>query len=234
MATIKQELDDAALECGLNVPASWLSASDATAVQVTSIMRAVVEDVLDRHDWSGAAGSATISPVSEQSAWSFPADYVRLQTGDASVFEVSPNRRPIICVASDGSWNEMTAWGWGGAQRFYRLTGTGLEFYRPLPAGAVVKIAYQTPKWIVGGLDAWATEASDKPVFPSRLLRLGVIYRWRKQKGMRYADDMAEYETALARAISEDAPRRSFSTDGKTGVAAHPMRVPVPDVIGGG
>lgn len=232
MATIKQELDDAAMECGLTAPASWLSTSDATAAQFVSIMRAVVEDVLDRHDWSGVSAEETISPVSETSSWTFPSDYERLQRDHSAVFEVSPNRRPIACVSSDGSWREMVSWGWSGAQRFYRRTGTGLEFYRPLPSGAEVRINYQTANWVVGGLSAWATEATDKPVFPSRLIRFGVIARWRKQKGLRYADESAEYETALARAIGEDKPRRSFATDGPTGEAVHPMRVPVPDVIG--
>lgn len=233
MATIKQELDDAAIECGLTAPASWLSTSDETAAQVVSIMRAVVEDVLDRHDWAGVASEATIAPTVETSTWTLPADFERLQRDKNAVFEVSPNRRPVVCVTSDGSWREMTAWGWAGAQRFYRRTGSDLEFYRPLPAGATVKVNYQTAKWIVGGAASWTSEANDKPVFPSRLLRLGVVARWRKQKGYRYSDELAEYETALARAIGEDAPRRSFSTDGPTGEAVHPMRVPVPDVIGG-
>lgn len=233
MALIKQELDDAAIECGLTPPTSWLSTSDATAVQVVSIMRAVVEDLLDRHDWSGAAEEATIAPSVETSSWVFTADYERMQRDVSAVFEVSPNRRPVACVTSDGSWREMVSWGWSGAQRYFRKTGTGLEFYRPLPAGAVVKVNYQTAKWIVGGLSAWANEASDKPVFPSRLIRLGVVARWRKQKGYRYSDESAEYEAAIVRAMAEDAPRRSFSTDGPSGEAAHPMRVPVPDVIGG-
>lgn len=234
MATVKQEVDDAAIECGLVPPASWLSNSDATSVQIASMLRAVVEDVLDRHDWSGAASEATIAPVAETTTWDFPTDFDRLQRDANAVFEVSPNRRVVACVTSDGSWREMASWGWAGAQRFFRRTNSGLEFYRPLPAGAVVKVNYQTINWIVGGAAAWSNEAADKPVFPSRLIRLGMVARWRKQKGLRYADDLAEYESALVRAMGEDAPRRSFATDGPTGEAAHPMRVPVPDFIGGG
>jgi hypothetical protein len=234
MALIKQELDDAAIECGLTPPTSWLTSPDETAVQFVSIMRAVVEDLLDRHDWSRAAEEATIAPLVETAVWSLPADFERFQREGPAVLEVSPNRRPAIFVTGQGQWRDMVESGWAGASRFCRLTSAGLEFYRPLPAGAVVKVNYQTAKWVLGGETAFADESTDKPIFPSRLIRLGVVARWRKQKGYRYSDEAAEYEAGLARAIGEDAPRRSFTTDGPNDAVIHPMRVPVPDFIGSG
>ena len=43
---------------------------------------------------------------------------------------------------------------------------------------------------------AWASD-SDVPVIPDELVLLGVIWRWRRHKGMDYQDPQAEYEAAL-------------------------------------
>jgi len=231
MATIKEELDDAALECGLTAPGSWLSTSDPTATEVVAFLRAVVRDLLDRHDWTGASTTATLTAVGETSSWTLPAGFSRLQRGANAVYEISPNRRPMIALNNDGDWNELQAWSFAGAQRYYRKTATALEFYRPLPNGATAKITYVNRNWITGGTSTWTTEATDTAIFPEGLLRFGVIYRWRRQKGMRFADEQAEYEAILARAIREDRPRLSISTTGPTGELTHPMRVPVPDFI---
>lgn len=232
MPTINDEVEDAALECGLGSRSGWIAATDDSARQIVRLLPVIARDLLDRHDWSGASKTADVEPVAEQATWTLPSDFNRLQRGDNAVYEVSPNRRPIIPIAGDGSWNETTAWGYAGAQRFYRRTGTAIEFYRPLPAGSEVKIAYVSNNWIIGNKAEW-TDAADVAVFPSGLLRFGIIYRWRKQKGMRYADEQSEYETILARAIGDDRPRRSISY-GRSNMQTHPMRVPIPDFIGDG
>ncbi len=232
MTTVKSEVDDAAIECGLSVPASWLSSAESSAVEMISLLRAVTRDLLERHDWTGASVTATLTTVAETSSWTLPDAFLRLQRGDNAIYEISPNRRPIIPEVSDGDWSELNAWSFAGAQRYFRKTATTLEFYRPLPTGATVKIAYVSNVWTTSGGSAWTTEATDVAIFPANLLRFGLIYRWRRQKGMRYADEQAEYEAILARAIREDRPRRKFSSTGPTGEIAHPMRVPVPDFIG--
>lgn len=231
MATIKEEIDDAAGECGLTAPSSWLSTADPTSVEVVSFLRAVVRDLLDRHDWTGASVSATVTAAGETASWTLPGTFRRLQRGENSVYEISPNRRPMIALDSTGDWNELQAWSFAGAQRYFRKTATTLEFYRPLPNGASVKIAYVTNAWTTTGLTAWTNETTDVSIFPEGLIRFGVIYRYRRQKGMRYADEQAEYEAILARAIREDRPKTRISTTGPNGELTHPMRVPVPDFI---
>lgn len=231
MATIKAEVNNAAIECGVIPPPSWLSTADSTAVEMVALLRAVVDDLLDRHPWTGAALTATIAPVVETSVWTFPALFLRLQPYVNAVYETAPNRRPVLPYVDDGDWVELAAHGFAGAQRYFRRTATGLEFYRPLPAGASVKVSYVSTKWVVGTNNEWTDEANDVAIFPSRLIRFGLIYRWRRQKGMRFGDELAEYEAILARAINEDRPRRRIATDGPGGDAVHPMRVPIPDYI---
>lgn len=235
MATIQQEVNDAALECGIARPASWLgTTNDARMMQ--AMLRAVVGDILERHAWTGSSVTATFTPAVETSLWPLPAGFNRLQEEDNAVFEVNPNRRPMIPMVDDGDWSEMVAWGSVGAQRYYRRTSAGIEFYRPLPPGSTVKIAYLSDNWIVGGKSEWTDEPNDIPVFPSQLIRFGLISRWSEQKGLtpRAQQASARYEAILARAIGDDRPRRIIRTEGPGIARAHPMRVPVPDFIPSG
>lgn len=236
MATVKQEIDDAAGECGITaLPSSWLG-QNSDQLMMQRLLRAVVRDVIDRHDWTGSSTTVTLQPTTQLDVWGFPDDFHRLQRGENSVFEVSPNRRPVVPMVDDGDWQELNAWSAAGVQRYYRRTSQGLEFYRPVPAGATVKISYVTGGWVVGGASEWTSsnEATAVPVFPSQLIRFGVISRWRRQKGLPYEAEQAEYESVLARSIGEDRPRRLFRTDGPSLQSPHPMRVPVPDFIPGG
>ena len=233
MATIKEEADDAAGECGIAIPLSWLGSTN-DALMFQRLVRSISRDLLDRHAWTGASATADLLPLVETASFSLPADFNRLQEEDNAVFEVSPNRRPVIPMVSDGTWEEMKAWGSVGAQRYYRKVSNTLEFYRPAPAGAIIKVAYVSKNWIVGSKAIWTDEVNDTPVFPSQLIRFGLIYRWRKQKGLRFEDEQAEYEAILARAIGDDRPRRIIRTEGPGMARAHPMRTPIPDYIPSG
>lgn len=211
MATIKEEVDDAARECGI-APRTWLGASDTTSAEFVSMVRAVSRDLLDRHDWSALCTFERLLPSSETAEFSLPANFYRLQKpssrDDDAVYEVTPNRRPVYPLNGGGIWTDLQAYG-AAADRFYRRMATGFEFYRPLPAGSEVRIHYVKTTWVNGTANVWTTDA-DVPVWPSHLMRYGVIYRWRRSKGMRYADEQAEYESVLARAINDDRPIRRF------------------------
>jgi hypothetical protein len=60
----------------------------------------------------------------------------------------------------------------------------------------------------VGGAGAGDIFLNDTDVFEldERLLKLGMIWQWKAQKGTPYAEDMATYEDALARVAGADKP----------------------------
>lgn len=48
------------------------------------------------------------------------------------------------------------------------------------------------------------TADNDTTVLPDNVVRLGIIWRWKKDRGLAYAEHMASYERALERAASRD------------------------------
>ena len=125
--TIKQEVDDAAgkLRLGANVP--WRNDASRTAGELRATLNEVAAELLARHEWTTSGAEAVLTPTVDQSAWAFPSEFLRLQSGENAVYELSPNRRPILPVPDAGDWAAILAQGALGAQRIYRRTANGLR-----------------------------------------------------------------------------------------------------------
>jgi hypothetical protein len=209
MATIKQEADDAAGECGVALASSWLGSSE-DALTCQRFIRAISRDIIDRHEWVGASSTVTLSAASTTSVFALPANLDRIQKNEKAVYDVS-SRSPVMPVNNDSDWQEKITYGISGACRYYRRVSEGIEFFPALPAGSSVKLSYVSNNWIKGGKSDWTDEATDTPIFPSQLIRFGLIYRWRRQKGLRFQDEQAEYEAILARAMANDRPSSNIN-----------------------
>lgn len=235
MATwiIKDYVDRAARECSITPPASWLSSTDPTHVQFKDFLADTVREMLNRHDWEALTSDETFTG-SGSASFSLPADFFRVCAEDNAVYETSPMRRRVLPMPVHGDWTETETWNFTGVQRYFRLKGSTIEFLSTLPVGAVVKMAYIQDTWALGAsaerLNVW-TNTSDTSLIPGYLLQLGLIWRWRRNKGLVYADRKAEFESEFARACGDDGPSRKVNFTGPPHGEQHPMRVPIIDFI---
>lgn len=231
---IADAMNAAALECAVPLPAGWVNATTANERMMRAFLSDTVRELTSRYDWKQLSGSQTITGTGAES-YVLNNDFLRLASGDNNVYENSPNRRPCVPIAQDGDWTEIKQMGWAGIQRFYRLNNGNIDFYRPLSAGNIVTVAYVSENWKqdkVGNTpgSAWTAE-TDVSLLPGYLLQLGVIWRFRRNKGLQYADRKVEYETELARAISDDRPIGRVSFDANRSTLRNPFQIPVPDFI---
>lgn len=229
---VKDYVDDAARECSITPPANWLTATDTSSLQFRTFLKDVTRELLQRHDWAACTTTETFSGAG--GSFALPDDFLRVCGDDNSMYETSPNRRRVLPMPDRGNWTETEEWNWTGVQRYFRLQGSTIEFLSALPAGAEVQMAYVQTTWITesGGTRSATWDAvTDESRIPGHLLQLGLIWRWRRNKGLVYADRKAEYESELARAIGDDGPRRKVDTTGPSIEVRHPMRVPIIDFI---
>ena len=54
----------------------------------------------------------------------------------------------------------------------------------------------------------------DYPLLDSNLITLGVIWRWKKSKGLEYAEDFDTYEAAVSDAMARDGTKPKISMNG--------------------
>jgi hypothetical protein len=230
---VKDYVDAAARECSITPPANWITATTSTEMQFKQFLADVARELLQRHEWAACAADTTFTGGG--SVYSLPVDYFRVFDDGDAVYEISPMRRPVKPMPNRGDWTVTKTWNWTGSQRYYRLLGSSIEFQATLPVGASVKMAYLKNTWAVSSdgvtpRSVWSNVA-DISYIPAYLLQLGIIWRWRRSKGLVYADRRSEFESELARCVGDDGNRRKVDFSGPSTDTGNPMRVPVPDFI---
>jgi hypothetical protein len=77
------------------------------------------------------------------------------------------------------------------------------------PAASAVgaTIDYLSKNWVLGDpyeeRDVFRAD-DDTTLFPERLLAKGLIWRWKRQKGLPFEDNLAEFEADLLQEINAD------------------------------
>jgi len=189
MKTLVQLVQDLAKNVGLQVPDVVVTSSNRSMVEALSFANEVGEELSRRVDWSELYSTVTLTGDGTSAPHDLPAAFERVAQG-------------IAVRAAGNTVRALTRMEWGaltateGDPRYFLLENDAISFWPYLASGATATVGYISSAWCTGG-SAFAAD-TDTVVFPDDLFSLGLIVRWRRQKGMDYADYEAEYEAALA------------------------------------
>ena len=155
------------------------------------------DEIARRVDWKRLHSQLTLTI----NAQAMPDDFQRfvpgggVRTAEGDVFV-----RPVTNSALWGIVRNNQS-----AQAFYYLVNNVISIAPPeLAVGALV--VYISKNWLTGtsGSKPSYTADDDTAVFPERLLVKNIIWRWRRQKGLAYDDQLAEFEADLVQEINAD------------------------------
>lgn len=127
-----------------------------------------------------------------------------------------------------------TVWQWrkaataSGPYPEWRIRNGTLYMYPVPSAGHTMAFEYASSYWCQdsgGTAKATWTDDSDTARLDEEWFKLGLIWRWRKAKGLDYAEDFRSYQIAVTHAIARDGgkPRLTMNNDREM------PRVSVPD-----
>jgi hypothetical protein len=193
---------DVARNTALDVPAT---ASGSTAREIVNVVQFINDTGLElarRVNWGALRASTTITGTGVNANFALPAYYLKLIEGGA-VFAGSVAVRGGL---SPDEWAALTPI--EGTPRFYRLRGSSISFYPFLANAATASVNYQSTAWASNGTDRLQVDA-ETSLIPEDLLVKGAIWRQRRHVGQDFADQIAEYEAALADYAAYDARDRS-------------------------
>lgn len=191
MMTILEIAKAAAKNVGVAPFDAVVANTDQDALEIVQFSTDACREIARRVDWGQMQQSTTLTGDGTAKVHSLPSDFARLQQGTSVIYSSAPLRGGL----SADEWNALPAT--AGTPRFFRLRGTEMEFWPYLADAATATVHYQSKNWnATANSAAWASD-SDVPVIPDELVLLGVIWRWRRHKGMDYQDHQAEYEVAL-------------------------------------
>lgn len=203
-------------------PSTVFSSTEQTVVEVADLVTEVAIDIMKGHDWQALTKVHPITGDGAATTFPLPADYDRMVMGqgvaDANSWLWGYSRVPDMDTwmqIQNGFYLGVVSPGW------WMLLGGQFQF-QPAPAsGAVARVPYVSNNFALNkdGLPK-ATFSADTDTFllDERLLTLGLIWRWRAQKRLEYAEDMQTYEIALSQVQARDkGPMVIRSRVGRTG-----------------
>jgi len=117
-----------------------------------------------------------------------------------------------------------------GPRYRYRLRG-GKLLVNPTPAaGHTWAFEYVSKNWLLG-IDGttykqYATLDTDTILLPEDLVLMGLRWRWKKEKGLDYAEDFEEYENQIKTDLGRDGGKETLRMDGESRDARPGIFVP--------
>lgn len=204
---ISSAMRDAAIVLVGQRPATFFGASGQFEREITSLINEVAEDIAQYRDWQSLLKVAVVTP-NGGTEYALPADYGRMTLTSAVQSTTSWLWGYFRYDSVDSFLHDQTIGaimppgGW-------IIYGDALHFF-PVPNGPA-QFPYITNEWARaddGALKAGFTEDTDTFLLPERLLKLGLIWRWRESKKLDYSGDQEAFIKALDEYASKDGGSR--------------------------
>lgn len=215
--TILSALQSAAIRLVGSRPESIYSSMDQTELELGDLANEVATDIMKSHPWRSLTKVHTMQGDGVQTSFPLPPDYDRMveathvHDGDSWFWDYTPAPNLDTWMTIRHSGYSALSPGWwiilDNEFQFYPAPATGSPAQFPYISKNFARSAPAQNTGVITPQDRFLTDA-DTAVFSERLITLGVIWRYREQKGMGYAEDMANYELALSQEQARDAGSR--------------------------
>lgn len=236
--SILQIVREVAGRVGVNKPNTATGSTDPQVVQLVALASEETQELSGRFDWQSLIVEQSFVTVNAESQ-----GYVSGFIPPAAVV-VIPATKPMRKIVNETMFNRtthfpitgpLTPTGWQGLKAVttvagfysrYRIRSGQLLFY-PAPAAAQSVFFEYIAENAISNLDGSLfkltyTQDDDFPLVDSRLIKLGLRWRWRAAKGLDYAEDFNTYERAVLDSMTSDGTKQPARLDGKASVGVHP------------
>jgi hypothetical protein len=171
--------------------------NDPNAQAMVALAEEAGAEIARRVDWKRMLKTHAVSASPEI----LPADYQRLAPGGA----VQASDGSFFRTVTNGAqWAVIV--GVASGEPYCHLRGKEMLF-SPAATAAGATIDYLSKNWVLGDpyeeRDTFRAD-DDTTLFPERLLKKGLIWRWKRQKGLAFEDNLAEFEADLLQEINAD------------------------------
>lgn len=203
---------------GIPVPVTVYGSSDTQVLQVMALLEEEGNDLASRGSWQGITFEAAHTSVATESqgAMSTIASNGFRYIKNDTIWDRT-NKRPVIGPVDAENWQTIKALTTTGPRYQYRIRGGNL-LINPVPtAGYSWYFEYVSQNWILGAnlttYKQYFTLDTDTILLPETLVMMGLRWRWKKEKGLEYAEDMRTYEMQVKDALGHDGGKKTLYMD---------------------
>ena len=199
--------------CGrTNIPkpsAVMANIADTQLLQLVSLLEEEGRDLSQRGHWQGITFEATHTTTAAEDQGTV----VSIATNgfraikNGTFWDRSANLQ-ILGPLTDEEWQRLKAMSTSGPRYHYRIRG-GKLLINPVPTASLSwAFEYISKNWILGvdgvTYKQYFTLDTDTILLPEELVIMGLRWRWKKEKGLDYAEDFETYEKQVKQALGED------------------------------
>lgn len=192
---------------GLDVPTAVFSATDRASVELQALANEMAQRIaFDTHDWTLLKTLATITGDGVTMGFNRQADYKRMLK-KARIWPSASPFAPYRHVLDSDDWLGLTVQNFRTIIGSWTMIGAQIMIRPAIATGATAQYYYITNNIVAdanGNPKTAFTADTDVFRLDERVLKLGMIWQWKANKGLAYEEDMANYGDALAVSIGTD------------------------------
>ncbi|ULQ46944.1 hypothetical protein JN531_001350 [Flagellatimonas centrodinii] len=216
--TLLEIVQQAAAEIGIAVPQIVVGSTDTQVRSLLAVAKRESADLSNRFRWQRLTLEGTFTTVAAE----LQGDVTTLFPGykalvNGSMWDRTLDR-PIPGALSSQDWQLLKAANTSGPYQSFRIRGNELLFIPAPPAGQTVAAEYYSrfPVLATDGTTAKATWTvdTDTSLLPDALITMGVVWRFKRARGMDYAEEFSSYERSVMDYIGRDGGKSTlYSAD---------------------
>lgn len=205
--TILSVIQDVCPVIGLNVPTAVFSSTDREHVELQALANEMAQRIaFDGHEWTLLKTLASLAGDGARTSFDLPSGYKRMLK-KAKLWPSATPYVPLTHYPDTDQWLGLQVQNFAVLVGAWTMIGDQILIKPAVPNASTVEFYYLTDQ-IVKDKDGNKKSAfsDDGDIFrlDERILKLGMIWQWKANKGLAYAEDMANYEDALAVASGSD------------------------------
>ncbi len=231
MSSLVDIVGDVATRIGIHVPAAVVGSSDPNTRLLLALTQQEGRDLASRHPWQVLTKEKTFTATAtEEQANVIPADFDRFV--DSTFWNRTENRL-VLGPVSAVDWQALKSDRIQAVHDTFRQRGNSLYMLPTPTAGATYAFEYVSTYWVgltgstTATLDEFAGD-TDIPYLDAELIRLGVVWRYLRARGLDYAEAFQSYELAVKRKIGRDGGSPTLNMSGPSDRYPIP-RATIPD-----
>lgn len=201
---------------GLNQPASVIGSNDQNIVQLQEIANEEGQELADAYEWQILTSEVQFYATATESQGNLN-DIVDGDLGwivNDTIWNRTTNR-PLFGPLTAQQWQQIKARAAAGPFSEYRIRGNQLLFYPPPDAGDNCYFEWVSKDFCQNSAGTasyreWNAD-TDVSILDSRIMSLGIVWRWKQLKGLDFQADYTKYAVAVEQAKARDGTKSVLS-----------------------
>jgi hypothetical protein len=206
--TLLTVFQEASTVIGMDVPDSVYGSSAREHQEIATLANTMGRRIARAYEWQELKRTATITGDGVTGDFPLPADYDRMPKQASLWSDTIPG---FTHVTDYDKWLEWLTVMFSTVSNIWTLLGGRIHVRPVLQPGVAATYAYQSKLFArgAGGDKGRFDNDADEFLLNEELLKLGIVWQWKANKGHAYAEDMANYEELLATLTATNiGPRR--------------------------